>query len=238
MKVITSNRPKTKLCPFCAETIQAAAIKCRYCGEFLDGRQTQPLTTNSVTVPQGPKSYETSNEVLFRSRPSLWARAGSLMRRLALLVVAGLILYFPLESIANSVLNLSLTENQILTFGQYRFFAGAGLAAIAVFLLLVGIIRLKAICYEVTADRIEWSRGVLNRKFDNLDMFRVVDLKLHRNLFDCIVGIGKVSLVTTDKTDPKFVFEKVRRIRKLYDVIKKASLEAAQKSSVLHLDKN
>jgi len=131
---------------------------------------------------------------------------------------------------------LELTESQSLTVGGYRLIAGLGLGLIVVLILVMKMVRLKMTRYEVSPDRIEWSRGILDRRVDNLDMFRVIDLKMHRSVFDVIFGIGTVGLITTDKSDPEFVFEKIRRPRELYDIIKKASLEADRQTGVVHLE--
>jgi uncharacterized membrane protein YdbT with pleckstrin-like domain len=111
-----------------------------------------------------------------------------------------------------------------------------GLMAAAGLALCWKTLALKSICYAVSPARIEWSRGIFDRRVDNVDMFRVIDLKMRRSLLDCIVGIGTVCLTTKDDSDPQFDFVKVRRCRRLYDVIKEAGLEADKKRNVIHVE--
>ena len=236
---------ETKPCLFCAETIQARAVKCRYCGEFLNSEKAKALQAeaeakanpDAEAVEEGEdEETELDDGVLFAGRPSLWGMASQVVKCLIILALVVCLVKFPLEEVLRKYPELKLTANEALAIGRYRVLAGLAIGALAVLKLAIGILKLKMIYYEVSDDRIEWSRGILDRRVDNIDMFRVVDLKMRRSLLDCIFGVGTVALITTDKTDPEFEFEKVRDCRDLYDIIKKASLEADRKTGVVHLE--
>jgi hypothetical protein len=237
---------KTKSCIFCAETIQERAVKCRFCGEFLNGEKAKRLIAEAeaqaaaeadpdAKAPE-EQEEETDESILFAGRPSLWGLAWFMVKCLVVLAAAWCLIKFPLEEMLNKPLELQLTANEAAAIGRVRMLSGYAMGMLAVLVLTVRILKLKMIYYEVNVDRIEWSRGVLDRRVDNLDMFRVVDLKMRRSLLDCIFGVGTVALITNDRSDPEFVFEKVRDCRDLYDVIKKASLEADRKAGVVHLE--
>ncbi|MHC4742326.1 MAG: PH domain-containing protein [Planctomycetota bacterium] len=226
---------RTKQCLFCAETIQAEAIKCRFCGEFLNTPQAKALKAAAEADEdedfEGEEGTEGEN-ILFAGRPSLWGIVGDMGIGAFFCVIGGLIVRLPIER----MLGMEMTLEQASMVAQYRFLAGLGVICVVIAILAVKTIRLKMIYYEVTPDRIEWSRGILDRRVDNVDMFRVIDLNLRRSLIDCIMGVGTVGLITTDKSDPEFEFEKVRGCRVLYDAIKKASLEADRNTGVVHLE--
>ena len=255
---------KTKPCPFCAEIIQAAAIKCRFCNEFLNSQRAKNLAAAS------DDEDTSSDHILFEARPSLFGMASAVIKGTLFLALAAFLIYYPIEQMpmfqpketeqpaelspeyeaAETIMSeynlaetpppesddFSLTQNQLNAIAKYRVIAGISLAALVVLILLTKMLWLKMMRYEVSSDRIEYSRGILDRRVDNIDMFRVIDIQMRRTLLDCIFGIGSVTLITTDKTDPKFKFKKVHGSRRLYDIIKKASLDADRKNSVIHLE--
>ncbi len=228
---------KTKKCPFCAETILVEAVKCRHCAEFLfDGRNTTPK--QPPEEKKGDDDGEEEDLYPFYTSPSLLAGIGTFIRSMLIVVVAIVILKVPIEEyfVGENVLGIQLTESQAVSVGHYRGVAALVLVVLSMLICVVKIIQLKSTSYEVSPDRIEWSRGIFSRKIDNLDMFRIVDLKLHRSLLDCVLGIGTITLITNDKTDPEFKFTKISAPRELYDLLKDATLDADRKQGVIHLE--
>jgi membrane protein YdbS with pleckstrin-like domain len=231
---------RLKRCIFCAELIGADAVKCRVCGEFLNTERAKRLQEAAERRAQGLEEPKQDDGVLFAGRPSLFGLAGAAVKAGLVLGLAIFILRYPLEELMVGLMDrfseFQMSDGQYFAIAGWRQIAGLGLAIVVVLIFALRVLKLKMTYYEVNSDRIEHSRGIFDRRVDNIDMFRVVDLKLRRTILDCLFGIGQVTLITSDKTDPEFTFQKVHGSRRLYDVIKKASLEADQDQRVVHLE--
>ena len=105
-------------------------------------------------------------------------------------------------------------------------------------LLIPIIIYLKTrfTVYEVTDQRIKLKTGILNQEIDECELYRVRDYRVVKPFFQRIFGLGKIELVTSDRSNSSINLNGIKNPENLYDLIRDNVEKIRRKTGTREID--
>lgn len=89
--------------------------------------------------------------------------------------------------------------------------------------------------FKITGRRVETEVGVLGKRVDSLELWRVLDVRYERSLGDRILGNAKITLMGTDQTTPVLVLFGLPDHRRLFERLRDAVQTARMTSRPMEL---
>jgi len=83
--------------------------------------------------------------------------------------------------------------------------------------------------YLITSERIKIVTGLIGREVENYELIRIQDIDYKQGFNERIFGIGDVTIRGHDASDPKFVLRNVSNPEEVYEILRKAWLEARKR---------
>ena len=105
-------------------------------------------------------------------------------------------------------------------------------------ILIPVIIYLKTrfTVYEVTNQRIKLKTGILNQEIDECELYRVRDYRVLKPFFQRIFGLGKIELVTSDRSNSNINLNGIKDPENLYNLIRDNVEKIRRKTGTREID--
>jgi uncharacterized membrane protein YdbT with pleckstrin-like domain len=115
-----------------------------------------------------------------------------------------------------------------------------GLSAIGLVIpALMWLIRwlvTRSTSYELTSQRLRIRSGILNRRVDELELYRVKDYAMEQPLMLRMVGLGNLTLVTSDASTPTVAIRAIHDVEALREKLRTTVQNERDRKRVRELD--
>lgn len=87
-------------------------------------------------------------------------------------------------------------------------------------ILLYRFVYLRRIRYRIGAEQLVSEHGIIRRKVDYMELYRIVDFQEHQSLLQQLCGLKTVSIFSMDRNTPRLELIGVRRSNDIVAVIR------------------
>ncbi len=107
---------------------------------------------------------------------------------------------------------------------------------VGLFILLWLFLKIKTQTYRITNLLIEHETGLITRKHNSLDNWRIKDIQLNQNFFDRFYKTGTISVVSIDKLTPVLVLKGLPDAKSVYENLKVAAFKQRAERKVTGME--
>ena len=113
-----------------------------------------------------------------------------------------------------------------------------GLAPILIGLLYSWLVRLSTE-YRLFGESLEVESGIISRRIENIQLFRVRDLGLAQSILNRLAGVGDIIVTSTDQSAPHYRIRGVEDPRDVYDRLRElvAKSQATRRTMIVEQER-
>jgi len=200
-------------CPDCGRDVSTMAMACPHCG-----RPSSPVAYAAPVATAAPAMAE---ETLWRGSPS-WR---VLLGKLIVIILTAILIPVAANFLAGQTNDMEMS-GRITKYGWL-------IMAIAVFwqvvTFLIVMVRLQSTIYTITNQRVMIERGMLSKSLNEIDLRYIDDTQFFQSVADRLLGIGNVTLISSDKAFPTTVLQGIARPREIREMIRARAYQVSQR---------
>ena len=199
-------------CPDCGHDVSTMAPVCPHCGRPMNAPQSALQPPPPVTGPE---------ETLWKGTPSPKVLIGRVIGLIVIVVAVPAAAYW-FAAQTNAI-------DQQSTIRNIGWWLTGIVFLIQLVRLIIALMRIRSTEYTITTQRILIENGILSKSLHEIDLRTIDDTQFYQSFTARMLGIGNVTLISTDKEEPVLVLHSIADPRNLRETIRTNAYRMSQR---------
>lgn len=195
-------------CPDCGHDVSTMAPACPHCG------RPSPAGMTPIAAVPGPPLQE---QTLWQGTPSWMLLAGRIVVIVFTLIALPLAVHFAATAFGNP------------RIAQIGWLATALVVLLQIAALLLALARLLSLGYKITNQRVIVESGMLTKSLSEIDLRYIDDSRFSQSVMQRLLGLGDVTIVSSDKQLPMLTLHGVRDPRAVRELLRSTAYQVSQR---------